>query len=280
VWGDPSQSAFLLSSLRGSVAPSPLACKFTAGGNLGRPRALLFACPHTSNNPVKYTDPSGHGSCTGYSCCYIPITPPSGGGTGGNGGSGGGGNSNPYSGNNETNSGESNRPSYAEPYFTSYWKDGLNPYQRVYSGDYIPTGFIGTDSTINGLKPLVAPLYIPIIIFALGSLFEDGTIPPSVEENTNFDELSPLIEDTEAESVPGFLEDPSQMGHIFRNSPGHLAEDTPENRALLVDTVKEDYFRNVNEFGNEIYTRLIEDGREVWVFVRDGIIRNGGINNK
>src|SRR5271165_135848 len=37
------------------------------------------------------------------------------------------------------------------------------------------------------------------------------------------DEAAPIAEDN--------------VGHIFRDAPGHLAEDTPENRAIIQDTV-------------------------------------------
>ena len=48
VWDRSSQSAFLLSSLRESVAPLGVVCKFTAGSASGRPRHFLVTCPHTA----------------------------------------------------------------------------------------------------------------------------------------------------------------------------------------------------------------------------------------
>jgi hypothetical protein len=75
-----------------------------------------------------------------------------------------------------------------------------------------------------------------------------------------------------------FPDNPSQLGHIFRNAPGHLTEDTVENRNLILETVSKIYYIMTDKFGNELYSRLLADGTEVWVLVRNGIIQNGGVN--
>lgn len=77
-----------------------------------------------------------------------------------------------------------------------------------------------------------------------------------------------------------FSNDPSQLGHIFRESRkgGHLLEDTLENRNLLLETVSRTNYRGTTEFGDSIFSRLLDDGTEVWVYVRDGTVRNGGLN--
>jgi hypothetical protein len=66
--------------------------------------------------------------------------------------------------------------------------------------------------------------------------------------------------------------------HIFRDAPGHVA-DTPENRTLIESTASNsDNFLGNDEFGNDWYARELDDGRQSWASVRNGEIRNGGIN--
>ena len=70
----------------------------------------------------------------------------------------------------------------------------------------------------------------------------------------------------------------STVGHIFRETEGHIS-DTPENRALLEDVANNvDNFRGRDKYGNDWYTMDLEDGREVWIESRNGVIFDGGIN--
>lgn len=74
----------------------------------------------------------------------------------------------------------------------------------------------------------------------------------------------------------------TDTSHIFRDAAGHLAEDTPENRALLQGAVKPDNLVGETRIpGGAIqrYRQSLPDGREVWVNVRNGReITNGGVN--
>jgi hypothetical protein len=69
-----------------------------------------------------------------------------------------------------------------------------------------------------------------------------------------------------------------QLQHIFRDATGHFAVDTAANRALLASTVQPGNFVGVDKYGNQIYAQQLSDGTEVWVEVRNGTIRNGGLN--
>ena len=70
------------------------------------------------------------------------------------------------------------------------------------------------------------------------------------------------------------------VAHIFRNAEGHFVKDTVQNRALLEHVAnKQKNFLGVDKYGNEWYAEVMDDGRQVWVQVRNGEIRNGGVNN-
>jgi RHS repeat-associated protein len=72
----------------------------------------------------------------------------------------------------------------------------------------------------------------------------------------------------------------SNASHIFREATGHLAEDTPANRALLQGAVQPSNLVGVRPEGSiSVYRQLMADGRQVWVEVKDGTeITNGGVN--
>ncbi len=73
--------------------------------------------------------------------------------------------------------------------------------------------------------------------------------------------------------------DETKTGHIFRNAPGHLPDDTPANRKLLTDTANAPAnFLGTDKRGNDWYARTLDDGRQVWTSSRGGQIGNGGIN--
>ena len=78
-------------------------------------------------------------------------------------------------------------------------------------------------------------------------------------------------------AIPPFVEKPGQRLHVFRNDDGHLSEDTPENRAYIRAAVSDPTNReSINNFGVELYSKIMPDGYRAWAQVRNGIITNGG----
>ncbi len=69
-----------------------------------------------------------------------------------------------------------------------------------------------------------------------------------------------------------------QAGHIFRDAPGHFAEDTPGNRELLEDAVKPENHVETRPPGVDVYRETLPSGEQIWVEVYDGKITNGGVN--
>lgn len=86
----------------------------------------------------------------------------------------------------------------------------------------------------------------------------------------------PPKKDDDEEKIPF---DEKRVGHSFRKADGHFDQDTPENRAIVQETVKNVHFEGTLH-GNDHYSRELPNGRQVWVRVRDGKIFNCGINSR
>ncbi|HET8898844.1 MAG TPA: hypothetical protein VFN09_08760, partial [Rhodanobacteraceae bacterium] len=89
--------------------------------------------------------------------------------------------------------------------------------------------------------------------------------------------FSRLIKPAEREAA-AFPKNASQIGHIFRDAPGHLP-DTAASRKLLSDVASNPSNKvGVDRFGNTWSASTRADGTQVWVSTRDGVIQNGGLN--
>ena len=69
----------------------------------------------------------------------------------------------------------------------------------------------------------------------------------------------------------------AQIMHIMANRVGHLI-DTPANRKIL-ETISDDENNYIftNHNGNRVYAKVI-NGDQYWVYSRNGIIQDGGVN--
>lgn len=74
-------------------------------------------------------------------------------------------------------------------------------------------------------------------------------------------------------------ENDSQLKHIFRDEEGHLI-DTPDNRKLLQELANDESAHvKKDSRGLDWNVRINDDGSQLWVSSKDGVIQNGGINN-
>jgi len=80
--------------------------------------------------------------------------------------------------------------------------------------------------------------------------------------------------------MPAVTIDEGRVRHIFRETRGHFADDTDQNRQILVDVASNPANAvGVDEFGSVWFALILDDGRQVWALVRDDLILNGGINS-
>lgn len=88
-----------------------------------------------------------------------------------------------------------------------------------------------------------------------------------------------IFEDAQDEAIPNKLPpNIAQIRHIFSDRSGHLP-DTEENRQILLDLSNDPNAKlGIDIRGNTWYAKMTEDGKQLWVSTRNGIIQNGGIN--
>jgi len=88
--------------------------------------------------------------------------------------------------------------------------------------------------------------------------------------------LHQMISAAERGLIP-FLED--KLPHISRQDVGHFPLDTAEARELIQTTAIEANFVGIRRGVERVYQVLLESGVQVWVYVRDGTIRDAGRND-
>jgi hypothetical protein len=90
---------------------------------------------------------------------------------------------------------------------------------------------------------------------------------------------SPAVTEVTEWQQPRLLEKKSLLGHIFKKAKGHFEQDTPENRAYILEVVSS--LKNkagVDAFGKELYLKIMPDGTQAWAYVENGVITSGGCN--
>ena len=159
-----------------------------------------------------------------------------------------------YTSDNPLNRGDASGLSSWNPFSESFWTEGnvisespLNPipyYEQEISSYENGCGYLA--SVTHGLEGAIAGA----ALFAGG---EDG-----------------------ADEGVGIAE--GSADHIFRDATGHLAEDTPENRAVIEGVVKPGNYVESHEPGVDVYREVTPNGTQVWAEVYKGQITNGGVN--
>lgn len=81
----------------------------------------------------------------------------------------------------------------------------------------------------------------------------------------------------EKQSLP---QNEAQLKHIFSGKTGHL-RDTPANRKLITDLANNrKKFVGIDKYGNSWNVEVNRQGKQNWVRYRNGIINEGGQNEK
>jgi len=70
-----------------------------------------------------------------------------------------------------------------------------------------------------------------------------------------------------------------KIPHVLRDAEGHLPY-TPANEELLINVSSDasNYFAKPDKYGSQWCEKFLDDGTQLWVQLRNGLIRNGGKN--
>ena len=162
-----------------------------------------------------------------------------------------------YARDNPLNHGDASGLSSWNPFSESFWTEGnvisespLSPvpyFEQEVSSYENGCGYLA--SVTHGLEGVIAGA----ALFAGGEGADEAGVGIGIAENS--------------------------AGHIFRDTLGHLAEDTPENRALIESAVKPGNYVRTGGGGEDLYRETLPNGTQVWAKVYKGSITNGGVNN-
>ena len=86
------------------------------------------------------------------------------------------------------------------------------------------------------------------------------------------------ISTSKAENVK-LPQNDAQIKHIFRNKIGHLS-DSIENRDMILNVANDKgNFLGKDSYGNSWYAQIQDNGSQIWVRTRNGVINNAGVND-
>lgn len=102
------------------------------------------------------------------------------------------------------------------------------------------------------------------------------------QETINQGDYEKAREENERKVCAYFSRQKSRNMHIFRKARGHFGKDSKENRELILSAVSNKYYVGRDKFNKEYFYKIIRGGKysrcQVWVYVRDCIIVDAGIN--
>ena len=70
----------------------------------------------------------------------------------------------------------------------------------------------------------------------------------------------------------------AQLKHIFRKAPGHLIDSSNNRRSILDVANNKNNYLGTDKRGNDWYHKINDNGEQIWVRVRNGVIDNAGVN--
>ena len=153
---------------------------------------------------------------------------------------------------NPSNHGDASGLSSWNPFSESFWTEGnvisespLNPipyYEKEIEFYENGCGYLA--SVAHGLEGAVAGA----ALFAGGEGADEADVGVGIAENS--------------------------AGHIFRDAAGHLAGDTPENRALIESVVKPGNFVRTEGGGEDLYRETLRNGTRAWAKGLQGLRRD------
>jgi RHS repeat-associated protein len=110
----------------------------------------------------------------------------------------------------------------------------------------------------------------------VASVAEGGAVVAAEESAMVTGEAACSLAEAAADTAVPFAE--NSLGHIFRDAAGHLAEGTPEARALIQSVVKAGNYVRTGGGGEQLFRETLSNGTQVWAKVFNGLITNGGVN--
>lgn len=184
----------------------------------------------------------------------------------------------------ETANNESNflrTDEFGNKYYAQQTDDGKQIWARVKNGKITGGGINDTPQTFSPKGKTTLQATSPIPASKEKAKAEPVTAAEAPMPPPEDPEKGPNEKESQKPKEPITLsKSASNISHIFRNKEGHFKIDTPENRRLLLETANDKCnFLGSNKHGTEWYAKITENGKQIWAEVRNGEIKNGGIND-